>query len=205
MGGKGKALATAWFSPPLRGGKGRQSLPLDPRTDAELVQAANAGDTAAFETLYLRYRGWVVSLAHRFTRDPELALDVLQDTFAYVLGKFPGFELRSSFKTFLYPAVRNLAIAAESKRRRLGGADLGDPPAAPEDAPAGEALRCLAAMVSELPVGQREVLILRFGDGLSLAEISEALGVPLGTVKSRLHNALQALRGDERTKKYFEP
>ncbi len=51
---------------------------------------------------------------------------------------------------------------------------------------------------------QREVLMLRFVDGLSLAEIGEAMDIPLGTVKSRLHNALQTLRQDERTRAYFD-
>ena len=53
-------------------------------------------------------------------------------------------------------------------------------------------------------IRQREVLLLRFVDGLSLAEIAEAMDIPLGTVKSRLHNALQTLRQDERTRNFFE-
>ena len=70
---------------------------------------------------------------------------------------------------------------------------------------ADERLRGLAEIMEDLPVGQREVLMLRFADGLSLAEIAEAIQIPLGTVKSRLHGAIESLRGDERSKKYFEP
>ena len=55
-----------------------------------------------------------------------------------------------------------------------------------------------------LPEAQREVLLMRFVDGLTLAEIAEALAIPLGTVKSRLHNALRALRDDPRVREYFE-
>ena len=59
-------------------------------------------------------------------------------------------------------------------------------------------------MVAALTPSQREVLLLRFVDGLALHEIAEASGIPLGTVKSRLHYALAVLRCDERTRKYFD-
>ncbi len=176
----------------------------DARSDPELIAAANRGEVEALEVLYRRYRDWVVSLAYRFTRDRELALDVLQETFLYVLGKFPGFELRSKMKTFLYPTVRHLSVALQSKATRRPpphGELLFDPPS---DPCAGERIRGLAELMEVLPVGQREVLILRFADGLSLAEIAKALQIPLGTVKSRLHGAIEALRGNERSKKYFD-
>ena len=62
----------------------------------------------------------------------------------------------------------------------------------------------LRFVLTALPEEQREVLLLRFVDGLSLAEIAEAMNIPLGTVKSRLHNALQTLRQDQRTRNFFE-
>ena len=71
---------------------------------------------------------------------------------------------------------------------------------APTDAREG-----LAAVLSGLSEGHREVLLLRFVDGLSLAEIADALELPLGTVKSRLHYALDRLRQDERTREFFDP
>ncbi len=179
--------------------------PDDQRSDLELVAAANRGEVEAFEALYRRYNDWVVSLAYRYTRDRELALDVLQETFLYVLGKFPGFELRSEMKTFLYPTVRHLSVALQSKatRRPPSSGSLKFQP--PPDPGREERLRGLAEIMEDLPVAQREVLMLRFADGLALAEIAEALQIPLGTVKSRLHGAIEALRGDERSKKYFDP
>jgi RNA polymerase sigma-70 factor (ECF subfamily) len=180
------------------------SPPDDHHSDQELIAAANRGETDAFEVLYRRYRDWVVSLAYRYTRDRELALDVLQETFLYVLGKFPGFELRSEMKTFLYPTVRHLSVALQSKATRRPPPSEGPLFDPPPDPCAGERMRGLAELMEALPVGQREVLILRFADGLSLAEIAEALQIPLGTVKSRLHGAIEALRGDERSKKYFD-
>ena len=78
---------------------------------------ANRGDASAFEALYLRYRDWVVRLALRFTADREEALDVMQDTFAYLLKKFPGFRLTARMTTFLYPVVRNIALTHGRRRR----------------------------------------------------------------------------------------
>jgi len=179
--------------------------PDDARSDLTLVAAVNRGEVEAFEVLYLRYRDWVVSLAYRYTRDRELALDVLQETFLYMLGRFPGFELTAQMKTFLYPTVRHLSVAMQSKATRqpaAGGGQLFQPP---PDPAAAERMQGLAELMESLPVGQREVLLLRFADGLSLAEVAQALQVPLGTVKSRLHNAIEAMRGDERAEKYFGP
>ena len=176
------------------------------RSDVDLVAAINDGDAAAFEVLYFRYRDWVVGLAYRFTGDSDAALDVLQETFLYVLKKFPGVRLTAQFKTFLYPAVRNLSIAARRKatRHQATAAELEQVENTAAAEPSGPETADLGYVLGGLPEEQREVLRLRFVDGLSLAEIAEAMATPLGTVKSRLHNALEALRSDERTKKFFE-
>jgi RNA polymerase sigma-70 factor (ECF subfamily) len=182
--------------------------PPDPRSDLELVRAINAGDSSAFDALYYRHRDWALRLARRFTGHDDDALDVLQETFGYVFRKFPGFHLTASMTTFLYPVVKNLSIAARRKRTRQAQfpedsshAEPAAPAAVDPEAGRGE----LAALLSELPEGQRDVLLMRFVDGMSLAEIGEALGIPEGTVKSRLHNAIATLRADPRTARYFEP
>ena len=176
------------------------------RSDQELIAAINDGDSDAFEALYYRYRDWVVSLAYRFTGDRELALDVLQETFLYFVKKFPGFRLTAHLKTFLYPAVRNLSIAARRKAERFQSVEneTGTIEAATTTVPVGNQNESLVAALAVLSDEHREVLLLRFVDGLSLAEIAKALNIPLGTVKSRLHNALAFLRHDPRTKVYFE-
>jgi len=177
----------------------------DPRSDDLLVEAVNRGDVEAFEALYRRYRDWVVDLAFRFTRNREDALDVLQDAFAYFLGKFPGFRLEAKLTTFLYPTVKHLAIRARQKTARF--APIGtDPPVEARAEPAAglEGSREeLESALEGIPEGAREALLLRFVDGLTLEEIAAAQGVPLGTVKSRIHNALKALRDDPRTRRYF--
>ncbi len=176
----------------------------DPRSDAQLVEAANAGELSAFAALYERHRRWVVDLAFRVTNDREHALDVLQDTFEYLLGKLPGFRLHSDMRTFLYPIVRHIAISMQRQARRM--TYLGDlpPTTTVSTNPEADELReHLAVIVDNLPPGQREVVFLRYVDCLSLQGIATMMKIPLGTVKSRLHHALTALREDELTKKYF--
>ncbi|MFP4057762.1 MAG: RNA polymerase sigma factor [Candidatus Brocadiia bacterium] len=176
----------------------------DPRDDAALVQAINRGEPAAFETLYRRYRDWVLALAHRFTRDPNDALDVLQETFAYLLDKAPELRLSAKMTTFLYPVVKNLALGTIRKRdRHQSEADATWLPAPPREPGPEEARAQLAHVLAALPQGHREVVLLRFVDDMALREIAEALDIPLGTVKSRLHSALQRLRDDPRTRRYF--
>jgi RNA polymerase sigma-70 factor (ECF subfamily) len=175
----------------------------DPRTDAQLVAALNGGDRSAFDALYYRYRDWVLRLARRFTAADEDALDVLQEAFSYLFRKFPGFVLSAKMTTFLYPVVRNLSIAARKRRGREREQDaIVNPPAAPAENHDDRA--DLASVIAALPDGHSEVLLMRFVDGMSLAEIAAALSIPLGTVKSRLHNALKMLKSDARVRRYFE-
>jgi RNA polymerase sigma-70 factor, ECF subfamily len=171
----------------------------DPRTDVDLIHAANHGDVAAFDVLYFRYRDWVTRLAFRFTGNRDDALDVLQETFAYLVRKMPELTLTAAMTTFLYPVVKNNSLGLLRKRRGL--AEL------PDDLPvqAGETVGSeLPAAIAKLPPGQREVLLMRFVDGMQLNEIATALGIPVGTVKSRLHNAIATLRQDPANKEYFE-
>jgi RNA polymerase sigma-70 factor (ECF subfamily) len=173
----------------------------DSRSDLELIAAINRdSDSAAFEALYYRHRDWVARIAMRFTQNHDDAMDVVQETFAYLLRKFPGFQLTSSLTTFLYPAVKHLAQTSRRKRTRASGGDelLDGVPArsAPQQTD-------LAAALSRLSDAHREVLLMRFVDGLMLEEIAQALDLPLGTVKSRLHHALNQLREDPQTRSYF--
>jgi RNA polymerase sigma-70 factor (ECF subfamily) len=164
------------------------------RSDQELVAAANRGDASAMEELYLRHRDWVYAFALKITGNREDAADVLQESFFYLFGKFPGFELRCRMRTFLYPAVRNIAVRARQKRVRSRPIEFGPEPAAPEASDPDSQRRDLAELVADLPEAQREIVLLRFGEDLKLDEIAERLDLPLGTVKSRLHKALSALR-----------
>src|ERR1035441_4929873 len=136
------------------------------RSDNELVAAINSGDAAAFEVLYFRHRDWVAGLAYRFTGDSDAALDVMQETFLYLLRKFPEFRLTANLKTFLYPAVRHLAIAARHKtaRYQATAAEMEQLELAPAPPVAGAGTDDLQIVLAALPEEQREVLLLRFVD-----------------------------------------
>lgn len=170
--------------------------------DQALVAAINAGDDRAFERLYLRYRDWVYRMAYRFTGNHQDAQDVVQETFSYVVKKFPGFVLSSSIKTFLYPAVRNYSIAARKKRQRTVQDEVSLELAAAEEATDVDHDE-LSGVLKSLPEAQQQVLLMRFVDGMTIPEIAAALELAPGTAKSRLHYAVKALRASPKISQYF--
>jgi RNA polymerase sigma-70 factor (ECF subfamily) len=167
--------------------------PEETRSDEELVAAANRGDESALAGIYLKHRDWVYSLALRFTGDRDLAADVAQEAFIYLFGKFPGLVLRARITTLLYPAVKNTALAMKRKRRPESAGEAIETHLAPEAATRPE-IASLRPAIDSLPDGQREVLLMRVVDEMAVVEIAAALGIPEGTVKSRLHHAVRALR-----------
>jgi RNA polymerase sigma-70 factor (ECF subfamily) len=174
----------------------------DERSDEALVDAVNRGDAAAFGALYERHRDWVVGIAQRFGADHDLALDVLQETFLTLLARFPGFRLTAALRTFLYPVAKHHTLAAHRKGRRARA--LGD-----HDGPAPILFRAevddpLRLAMDALGPDHREILLLRYVDDLALADIADALDLPVGTVKSRLHHAVRQLREDDRTKNLLD-
>lgn len=180
----------------------------DPRSDVELIDAVNRGDARAFEALYYRHRDYALRLAMRFTGERNLALDAVQDSFVYFYKKFPGFTLTAKLTTFLYPVVKHNALSIKQKARRTQGDTSEDALKAqpaqttgPDEAASSDDLH---ALLEQLPEAQREVLLMRFVDGLSVEEIAQALEIPAGTVKTRTHHAIRKLRESPATKKYFE-
>ena len=174
-------------------------------SDLELIGAINEGDEKAFGDLYMRYKDWVVATAMRYTNDREAALDVLQETFVYFLKKFPGFELRSQLKTFLYPAIKNISLSWLRQKRRYTEEELHEESLSAEEAePVDEGCETIRRVLKQLPVAQSEVLWMRYVDDMPLQEIAAALEVPQGTVKSRMHLALKTLRNNPGTRLYFE-
>ena len=183
----------------------------DPRSDLDLIDAVNQGDAQAFEALYHRHRDYTLRLAMRFTGERNLALDVVQDSFIYFYKKFPGFTLTAKLTTFLYPVVKHNALSLKRKAKRAQGdasdealkahptSDAGSDPAQ------SESTDDLHTLLQSLPDAQREVLVLRFVDGLSVEEIAQALDIPVGTVKTRTHHAIKKLRESEKAKKFFSP
>jgi len=168
----------------------------DPRSDQALVNAVRRGDTSAFDALYERHRDFVWRAAIRATNgDEHAALDAAQETFAWLLTRCRSrLILSGKLSTYLYPAIRNIAITRIRRIRRevLGLVPERSEPTAPDS---GD----IEHIVAGLPDGQREVLLLRFVEDLSLLEIAAALDIPTGTVKSRLHHALAALRASDQS------
>ncbi len=184
-------------------------------SDLEAVSRAAEGDHEAFRVLVERYQGRAYGLALRVMRDEEQAKDVVQEAFLKAYRSLDRFEGRSSFYTWFYRVVMNLCI--DAKRRQPpgrmvewdeghaletpvgSGLDAVDPARQQASGPAGdleraelrETIRCA---IEELPDDARQTLLLREVDGLSYSEIAKSLGIPKGTVMSRLHHARRRLR-----------
>lgn len=189
----------------------RKASPHDP-PDAEVVARARKGDHAAFRVLVERYEGRVFRMAVRVLRDEEQARDAVQDAFIKVYGSLDRFEGRSGFYTWLYRIVMNQCL--DRKRRdksdrevewkdeveslRMDGAPalVGDPAPGGPEVQVGrlELRKIMATAIDALPEDARRTIQLREIDGLSYKEIAEALGIPKGTVMSRLHYARQRLQ-----------
>ncbi len=179
--------------------------PLDRRSDRELVELCNRGDrdeaVQGFETLYRRHRDYVTRVALRFGADQDAAVDVLQETFLYLLKKFPptgeGLVLTAQLRSLLYPVAKNVTLSSLRQRARLDDSEEFDPdrlPAPGGTDPAERDAAPLSSALARLSAERREVLLLRFVDDMSLRDIAHTLSIPLGTVKSRLHLAVRELR-----------
>lgn len=167
--------------------------------DAELMTRVRGGDSHAFALLYERHKEWVVALAYRYCGDRELAMDVLQETFAFLLRRGPTLTLDGRLTTYLFPAVKNLSQTARRKKMRMSGGEVA------ERAGAGavggfEADEELQRVVASLPEGQQELVYMRYVAGMMPTEIAVVLGVPVGTAKSRLFAAVRAVEAGLRGK-----
>jgi RNA polymerase sigma-70 factor, ECF subfamily len=178
--------------------------------DAEAVARARSGDHEAFRVLVERYQARAYQLALRILRDPEQARDAVQEGFLKAYQSLGRFEGRSNFYTWLYRLMFNLCIDMKRRdhadrhmmwddetAREIAPSPLSASRAlgTPEDAAARGALReAVLRAVAALPDDARRTLLLREVDGLGYAEIAKALGIPKGTVMSRLHHARRRVR-----------
>ncbi|MCH8131679.1 MAG: sigma-70 family RNA polymerase sigma factor [Acidobacteria bacterium] len=184
--------------------------------DDEIVRRAQAGDHDAFRMLVERYQGRAYGLALRVLRDEEQAKDAVQDAFLKVYRSLDRFEGRAGFYTWLYRIVMNQCLDRKRRDKSDREVEWNDESAAgvlnaSESAasPAGrdadreapdvaiersEIRQAVARAIDALPEDARRTIQLREIDGLSYKEIAEAMGIPKGTVMSRLHYARQRLR-----------
>jgi RNA polymerase sigma-70 factor (ECF subfamily) len=173
-----------------------------PHTD--LLIAMRAGDLAAFETLFERYRGPVFRTAYGLTGDRQAAEEILQDTFARAWQWRDTLDPDVSPLPWLHRVALNLCYSRLG-RRRLRSEPLADetsgvvrdPAAEPAESAERRELRQLVReRVAALPPNHRSVVVLYYLHDLSLRETADLLELRLGTVKSRLHYALRSLRSD---------
>ena len=175
----------------------------EPVSDSDLVRRMRRGDEGALEALYLRYAGLVHTLALRIVGDPELAREVLQDTF---LRSWDGRDTYDPAKGrvawWLMGIARNRAIdllRSRSHQARLREREARPSPllvaeATPDPGDVVSDRRVVVGALAGLSSAQRETIELAYYQGLTQAEIADKLGQPLGTIKSRMREAMERLR-----------
>ena len=172
-------------------------------TDLELIHRTQQGDTTAFDELMTRYARSIYRLAYSMTRNHADADDLSQEAFIRAYHAIDRFDERFRFYTWLHRITVNLCINLAKKKKRqklvpLGGSEYGDesvdivdPKSGVEDS---SLRRDLDRALARLPADQRMVFVLRVKEELSYNEISQQLGIPVGTVMSRLNRARARLK-----------
>jgi len=177
-------------------------------TDAQLVRRVQKGDKGAFDLLVLKYQHKIVNLVMRYVRDPDLALDITQEAFIKAYRALPRFRGDSAFYTWLYRIAVNTAknhLASVRRRPMDVELDLQDPEQfdlhaklketdTPEGVTMSQELHATVEKAIEaLPEDLRTAIVLRELDGMSYEEIAQTMDCPVGTVRSRIFRARDAI------------
>ncbi len=181
-------------------------------TDKELVKRVQKGDKGAFDLLVLKYEHKIVNLVMRYVRDyvrdQDIALDISQEAFIKAYRALPRFRGDSAFYTWLYRIAVNTAknyLAAQRRRPADIELDLQDPDQyglhaklKETDTPEAVALsdelqEILERAIQALPEDLRTAIVLRELDGMSYEEIAQTMDCPVGTVRSRIFRARDAI------------
>lgn len=176
--------------------------------DQRLVDLVKEGDKTAFDVLMLKYQHKIVKLVMRYVRDPSEALDVSQEAFIKAYRALPKFRGDSGFYTWLYRIAINTAknhVVSQSRRpleydldpQNADGYEL-HPKLRDEDSPDRIAQReelreALENAIAALPEELRTAIVLREIDGMSYEEIADVMDCPVGTVRSRIFRARDAI------------
>ncbi len=177
-------------------------------SDKKLVKRVQRGDKGAFDLLVLKYQHKIVNLVMRYVRDPELALDITQEAFIKAYRALPRFRGDSAFYTWMYRIAVNTAknhLAAQRRRPMNVELDLQDPEQydlhaklketdTPEAITLGNELKdTVERAIAALPEDLRTAIILRELEGMSYEEIAQTMECPVGTVRSRIFRARDAI------------
>ncbi len=187
-----------------RNGKRRVAVP-SVDDDRDLVRLVRTGDEEAFRSLFRRYGSIAKALAARVVRQPFLAEEIVQEAFLS-LWRDPGSyrEERGSFRAWLLSAVHHRAVDVvrreETQRRRaregeaepVTGIDVAE--TVVEEVGTEQSRAQLRAALKEIPAEQRQVLEMMYFEGKTQVRVSDELGLPLGTVKSRALLGMRRLR-----------
>jgi RNA polymerase sigma-70 factor (ECF subfamily) len=176
-------------------------------TDEQLVAKVQKGDRHSFDLLVLKYQHKVMSLVRRFVKDQSEAEDVAQEAFIKAYRAINSFRGDSAFYTWLYRIAVNTAKNALDARKRRPGSDIDIDDAEdfafsdslridenPESLLASEDMhRIIEETLAGLPEDLRRALMLREFDGLSYEDIASMMDCPIGTVRSRIFRAREAI------------
>jgi RNA polymerase sigma-70 factor (ECF subfamily) len=177
-------------------------------SDKKLVERVQKGDKGAFDLLVLKYQHKIVNLVMRYVRDPDLALDIAQEAFIKAYRALPRFRGDSAFYTWMYRIAVNTAknhLAAQRRRPMDVELDLQDPEQydmhaklKETDTPEGitlsnELKETVERAIAALPEDLRTAIVLRELEGMSYEEIAETMECPVGTVRSRIFRARDAI------------
>jgi RNA polymerase sigma-70 factor (ECF subfamily) len=180
----------------------------DDVADQVLVARVQAGDRAAFDLLVLRYQHRIVKLIGRYVRDHADALDVAQDAFIRAYRAMPGFRGDSAFYTWMYRIAINTAknhLASLARRTSEASVDIDDAVLFDSDialrdtaTPERLAMRdqvheAIVEALAQLPDDLRTAITLRELEGMSYEEIAAVMECPIGTVRSRIFRAREAI------------
>jgi RNA polymerase sigma-70 factor (ECF subfamily) len=171
----------------------------DPVSEPDLIARVRAGDRLAARALYDAHVGRVLRLAHRITGDTQLAREVTQDAFVKALSRLDQFRGDSAFSTWLHRITVTVALNAVKKTKRQHGREAPIEDAEMLSGESGDDVdpllrERLHRAIDALPEIYRTTLIMHEFEGYSHIEIAEALGVAVGTCKSRLFIARAQLR-----------
>ncbi|WP_104416741.1 RNA polymerase sigma factor RpoE [Marinobacter persicus] len=179
----------------------------DSQTDLQLVRKVRSGDRAAFDLLVVKYQSRVASIISRYVYDNQEVMDLTQETFVKAFRAIDRFRGDSAFYTWLYRIAVNTAknFLEARNRRPQGSADASDAEnfddggrlrdlASPERLLQREQLqKALSTAIAGLPEELRSAFLLREYDGLSYEDIARILECPIGTVRSRIFRAREAV------------
>ena len=168
----------------------------------ELLRLMRRGEESGLELLYARYGGLIFTLALRIVGDPELAREVLQDTFLRCWDGSESFDAgRGRVPWWLMGIARNRAIdllrsrphQARLREREQLAVGIGEP-TQPDATDSLTMRHAVVRALQSLPIAQRQAIELAYYGGLTQTEIAHELGTPLGTIKSRTREAMDRLR-----------